>query len=174
MNMQNATPDALMETLPDLSKDELRAVQARVQFLLQTATGKATGPAAQAEPNEFAQAMYGAFSDMLKRRFGTRVAPWFVFTQGPQYGNFAAACDLAKEANSAWFPKQTKAEAASMLLMYAGLVIDRLEDRATTIVMPTITFWLGNLPALVDDAFPGYAAAGMLGRVQQLRTKGRR
>lgn len=175
-----AQVDALLAAMPNLSEAELRAVQARAVFLLKTVPQDRRGGERRSdgseppEPDsEFALLLYEAFSALRAERHGTRLPPYDIFrTRGGGFPAFLAAANSAEDVNDVWFPNQTNTERASMVRLYAGIVLDTLQERGTTVVFATISYWLSNLASLVDDAFPGYARAGLLSLVQQRRTEG--
>jgi hypothetical protein len=158
--------EKLIAALPEMASEDLRTLHAKLGFLLKV------GPKGEQETaTSFSAVMYSALVDQMVERTKVKYPPFGVFQKQAGYQKFAEACAVVEEANSMWFPKQTRAERVSMTALYAGLVLDRLAERGTTMVWNTINFWLGNLPALVDDAFPGYAMSGLLSKVQMLRTK---
>lgn len=168
-----ADVEKLIESLPGMEADELRAVHARVTVLLKTGPKNSRASQTNSTP-AFAGVMYSALVDQMALRTGVKYPPFSVFQSQPSCQRFLEACQVIEEANGMWFPKQTKAEQASMATLYAGLVLDRLSERGSTLVWGTINYWLENVPGLVDDAFPGYAMAGLLSKVQTMRTSKRR
>lgn len=171
MNTMNATN--LLEALPLLSPEDLKQLRDRASALL------TVGPRAQLVPRTgssdgFTRDMYTSLNDALFRRTQVRGMPFEMFRRTPTFKNhFAPAALSAGQANDQWFPKQTQPERLSMTQLYAKLILEHLDVCGSPVVWPLISFKLGELPAVVDQAFPGYAASGLLGKVQHLRCRPR-
>lgn len=122
---------------------------------------------------EFTRDLYEALVRELHVRAKVRHMPFENFLTSRTFeAHFKAAALAAFEANRAWFPKQSRTERSSMVRLYAELVVDGLKAAGKPLVWPVIAAYVANLHAVVDEAFPGYQAAGMLPKVQQLRVKG--
>ena len=155
--------------LPHLSGAELRDVHNRASALLSIGP-KTAVPARGAD--DFARDMYIALADLLQKRTQVRSMPHHVFSRQAAYRDqFLPAAQLAEEANAQWFPKQTKAERLSIVMLYAKLVLDDIAARSQPAVWRVISNAVMNLPQIVDQSFPGYAEAGLLGIVHRLRTQ---
>ena len=161
----------LFLALPHLSGAELRDVHTRASALL--SLGPKTEIAVPASgANDFARDLYVAIADLLHKRTQVRSMPYHVFSKQAAYREqFLPAAQLAEEANGQWFPKQTKSERLSMVMLYAKLVLDDIAARSQPAVWRVISNAVMNLPQIVDQSFPGYAEAGLLGIVHKLRTQ---
>ena len=156
--------------LPHLSGAELRDVHMRASALL--SIGPKTdviGPARGED--SFVRDLYIALGDLLQKRICVRSMPFHVFIKQAAYQQFLPAAQFAEEANGQWFPKQNKAERLSMVMLYARLVLDDIASRSQPAVWRVISAAVLNLPQIVDQAFPGYAEAGLLGIIHRLRTQ---
>lgn len=163
--------DDMCVALPHLSPAELKTVHARVSMLLHLEPKAQASTVAGEEP--FARDLYNAIADLLAKRTKVKRAPFAVFCKQSAYSeHFLPAAKAAEEANAQWFAEQTKAERMSMLMLYARLVLDHLAARSKPAVWALISYTLTDLPEIVDAAFPGYAEAGLLGKVHSIRTKG--
>jgi hypothetical protein len=163
----------LLTALPHLSPAELRTVHERCAALL--TIGPKGDSSSEGAPGAagFAMDLYGAFSDALLEITKVKSMPFPVFTRTAAGKWFRDAAAVAQQANDVWFPKQSRAERLSMAKLYASLVLDHLAARERPAVWQNISAAVSSLPVLVDYAFPGYAAIGMLGKVQNLRTRPR-
>lgn len=166
----------LLASLPHLSAVELEQVRDRVAVLLTLGPSPARrierrGQALDAD--DFARDFYEAVARELQRRTQVKSAPYLQATKSKAFvERFVPAAHSAFQANAQWFPKQTRIERGSMLGLYANLVLDDLARRGQPALWHSIAFAVSNLPQVVDQAFPGYAAAGLLGKVQSLRCRG--
>lgn len=171
--------DQMISSLPHLSPDDLKAIHDRCAALLSLGSGNGARLAVQRRvtsvEDEFAEMLYSAISDILMERTQIRCMPFRVFmAQQASSKRYREMIAVANAANDKWFPKQSKAERASMIRLYAECIIKHLVSRHLPLTWhSTIPNAVGNLPAIIDRAFPGYAASGMLGQVQALRTKTR-
>lgn len=167
----------LVGALPLLSNDQLQEIRDRASALL--AIGPASEPAGRAgraDPaDEFVRDLYGALAEELERRTRVKSAPFHAFASTTAFRDrFRPAARQAFVANSSWFPGQSKAERLSMTRLYARLCLDYLAGQSRPAVWHNISAAVNVLPQVVDGAFPGYAAAGLLGKVQSLRTRSAR
>ena len=164
----------MLGSLTNLTLDELRQVRDNASALLALGPKHDTKPATT-EHDEFAFDLYAAVSDILYKRTHVRRMQFRVFTRTAQYRNhFLPASKIAKEANTQWFPKQSKTEQMSMAQLYAKLAIDYLDSNGRLINWYSLSGVFSTLPELVDVCFPGYAACGMLGKIQEMRTRPKR
>lgn len=160
--------DQLLAALPNLSAEALVRVRDQATILLNIGSKRGV----EEQPDEFTAALYDALADELKRRTQVKQPPFRIFSASVTFHDkFGPAARVASEANAAWFPRQSKAELTSMALLYAQVVVDHLQQRGIPAVWTAIASTLHALPQVMDQAFPGYAQAGLLGKVQQLRTK---
>lgn len=167
----------ILDQLPHLPPEQLQQLKDRVTVLLSVGgKGPRKGKVATTAPtgaDAFAVGLYDALAAELKRRTQVRSLPFPVFAGSSQYAtHFQPAAKAAYEANAQWFPKQSRVELQSMLGLYAKLALDYLARQDRPAVWYNIAAALNALPQVVDQAFPGYAAAGMLGKVQSMRTRG--
>lgn len=168
-------PD-LFASLPHLPAEQLIKLRDQVTVLLAIGGKPAAKPGREIRANseeEFAKDLYDAVAAELLRRTRAKSMPFSVFAGSNQFEtHFKAAARSAFEANAVWFPKQTRAERQSMVRLYANLVLDYLAGQSRPAVWYNVSAAMAVLPQVVDQAFPGYAAAGLLGKVQVLRTRG--
>ena len=106
--------------------------------------------------------LYGRIQKELKDRgiFGPN---FFTFRNTGQYKKFKQAHQRIDE----YFDKNmrktiTKTERVKLYALVASLVISNIRNRELPLVPPLIMSTLLDSSALVDQAFPGYAEAGLL------------
>ena len=161
----------MLSSLPNLTPDELREVRDRASVLL--AVGPKYGSKTTGDvQDDFAHDLYVAVSDILYKRTQVKRMPFKIFSRTSQYrDHYLPAAKAAESANEQWFPKQTRAERLSMVRLYAKLSIDYLDSQARPAEWWNLASAFSALPEIIDLAFPGYAACGLLGKVQALRTQ---
>jgi hypothetical protein len=164
---------SILNTLPNLTAEELREVRDRASVLLTIGPKKSSvKPVHNIAQDDFAYDLYTALSDLLYRRTQIRRAPYKVFARTIQYrDHFLSGATAASDVNQQWFPKQTRAERMSMIQLYVKLVINYLDERGRPAVWGNLASAFSSLPEIVDLYFPGYAASGLLGKVQAMRTR---
>jgi hypothetical protein len=166
--------DAVFAELLNLTADELRQVSARCQSLPAVSGTSMNQNFKQTDAGPFLEGLYLALCDELKHRIKADVIPYRIFAKAKAnlHRTYVLGAKAASVANESWFPDQTRAEQASMVKLYAKLILDHLEEIGTPLLWPVIVHYVEALPGIIDAAFPGYARAGLLGKVQTLRTKG--
>ena len=128
------------------------------------------------EPATEIGVLYVAISAELKRQLHTSSPHYPTFRkQHPQSKEFVAAAEIVVAWTKEWFDRPiTQLELQTFYLLVARLIVQAVRQQQ----MPEVPLWrlicfqLKNVPALVDRAFPGYLASGMLGKVLQLRKQG--
>lgn len=158
--------------LPNRTPAELKVIHERCAALLALG-GKTNAVHMSKQDGDFATDLYGAISDLLFKRTKVRGMPYSVFIKSSAAAKFKEAVQQAAKANDTWFPKQTRTQRLSMCGIYASLILDYIEAREWAAVWSTINHIISDLPAVVDQAFPGYAERGMLDKVQLMRTRPR-
>lgn len=162
MKMTASRLDEVIAILPGLSPDEIKIISDRCAVLLAVGgKGKKI-----AEPPQFAADLYAAITSKLGLGM-----PFIVFMRTDYGALFIDAATAAEKKDAEWFPKQTRAEHQSICLLYAELIVTHIKSANLPLIWSVITRMVENLPAIVDLAFPGYAAAGLLGVVRERRTK---
>ena len=164
----------IMDVLPHLPAEQLRSIRDQVTVLLAIGgKGAKAGPDVRGNAaDDFARDLYEALAAELQRRTRAKSMPFSLFAGSNQYEtHFKAAARNAMDANALWFPKQSRAERMSMVQLYAKLALDYLAGQSRPMVWYNIAAAMNALPQVVDGAFPGYASAGLLGKVQALRTR---
>lgn len=166
--------DELLALLPTLPVEDLQRVKDQATLLL-ALSPKSALPRVELRAGgeqEFARDLYDALAAELLARTQVPAPHWNIFSRHNQFhSHFKPGAAAAYAANLAWFPKQSRAERASMLQLYARLVLDGLAAQGRPSHWHWVSDALRNLHAVVDSAFPGYAASGLLTKVQQLRTR---
>lgn len=98
--------------------------------------------------------------------------PLHVFRRNaPIYPQFHSAVAQAVEQHRHWFPKLSRVQDVSMLRLYAQLVVShmRSEEHSHGLGWRSVCWALENLAVVVDQHFPGYAAAGLLQIIADMR-----
>lgn len=170
-----STADQIAKSLLLLKPEELASVRDQATVLLALGSKKGT-PRLELRVNgeeDYARDLYAAFAEELSARTRVRSMPYNVFCRNSQYTtHFQPGARAAFQANAQWFPRQSRAERLSMVRLYAKLTLEYLAAQGRPAVWFNIAAALAVLPEVVDTAFPGYAASGLLGKVQTLRCKG--
>lgn len=158
--------------LAALPVEELQEVHSHAAALL--AVGPKVRVRTTPSVDEFSASFYAALAELMDTRTRVHSLPFAVFSRTAQYrDHLGPAMCLAAEANRQWFPEQTKTERLSMVRLYAKLCVQYLDEQDRPLVWYNIAAAVSSLPGVVDRAFPGYAASGLLGKVQLLRTRKR-
>lgn len=125
------------------------------------------------DANPFYEGLYTSIADEVKKRTGSGSPPYRVFCKMQQALQriYITHCKTAQEANAGWFPEQSRSEQASMIRLYAQLIVANVEARELPLVWSILANTVGDLAAIVDQSFPGYAGVGLLSYVQALRTR---
>lgn len=158
----------IISALPLLPAEDLRKIAAIASGL---DPGKAA-PRGSSQESDFARDLYEALSKELSKAYQLSSAPFNMMPKGLRQ-HFERGAETALLVNQRWFPRQTRGERMSMAQLYAKLILDYIREAGMSPHWRTLSWALGILPQIVDDAFPGYAEAGLLGKVQQLRTRTR-
>lgn len=162
----------LFNSLPGLTQDELRELRDRALVLLAVGPKNEKKMMVGSNQYDFARDLYEATASILFSRTQVKGMPYHVFLKTPQYRDqYLPAVIIAADVNAQWFPKQTRVERLSMVRLYAKLVIDYLISQGRPLLWYNLNAAFSSLPAVVDSAFPGYAASGLLHKIQIMRTK---
>lgn len=160
--------EAMLDSLPKLSAQDLRALHDRCAVLL----ALSPTPAKSIAPDDFGQNLYDALCDELNKRTQTKCPPYHIFLRSGSGKRYEQAALLTAAAHRQWYRTVSAAQLISVCRMYAELMLDYLAASSLPAIWPTITWAVSNLPVIVDTAYPGYAASGLLDMVQALRTQG--
>lgn len=161
----------VLNSLPNLTPDELREVRDRASVLLTIGPKRSSKTTGDVQ-DDFVHDLYVATSEILYKRTQVKRMPFKIFSRTSQYrDHYLPAAKAAESANEQWFQKQTRAERLSMVRLYAKLAIDYLDGQGRPAVWYNLAAAFTALPEVVDSAFPGYATSGLLGKVQALRTR---
>jgi hypothetical protein len=164
--------DDIAAALPGLPATELQKLRDQVTVLLAIGPKGGEVLSSNGKPDAFVPLLYDALAAELKRATQAKAAPFSLFAKSSTYENhFKPGALVAAEANARWFPRQTRVEQASMATLYARLCVQWLQQQSRPLAWFSINFALQALPEIVDQAFPGYAASGLLGKVQLARTR---
>lgn len=162
--------EAMLDSLPVLSAQDLRALHDRAAILL--AVGGPAKRDKKIKANDFGQFLYDALGEELLKRVKAKSAPYHIFLRTGTGKRFEQAAVLADAAHQRWYRVGTSATLVSMTRMYAELLLDYLASCSLPFIWDSITWAVTQLPMIVDMSFPGYAESGLLDMVQQLRTRG--
>lgn len=163
--------DAICEALSSLSQPDLEVVYLRVQLLRSTSTldFKTTGSTEEAK-------LYNSLHETVQKATGSAAgAPYHQFTRTTFYPSFHAGYEHVSKLTSAWFPNATKPERYSLYSLYASLIVARVQERLSNRrwLWRHIIAQLNHLEDVVEDAFPGYYASGLMTMILNARTKER-
>lgn len=158
----------LFDRLGDLSPEDLRQVQARVEFLL-PAGGRV--PAAKGRPAPDHAALVHKEMVTALRRLGVRtVPPSGVILRSPYAKDFrdgvAAVIGYATE----YLQPRNRPELVLAVRVLLGVVTRRMQERRVPITLVSLCRALKAVEAAVEYEFPGYRASGLLQAVLNPRT----
>ncbi len=165
------TTDQITQALPLLTQTDLEQIRQRCVFLLTPAGGRPRLLIHKPEES-FAAELYGALADEIKRKTSAASMPWAIFQirQRKAYEKYTEIAADVKAMNTTWFPSQNQAQRMSILALYAQLVIATVLRSEQALVWDVISYQLGNLGGIIESAYPGYAASGLLNQIQIIRT----
>lgn len=109
--------------------------------------------------------LWSAVQDIFVQRLrSTRLPPLSVALDkmGGSLRSAATVCDRVIRDSA---PELTRLQRVSCLALFARLAFDRLNTVGAPVSGKSMLQQLENTPALLDEAFPGYAESGLLGLV---------
>lgn len=170
----------IREVLPLLGEDDRKALAEQLGVTAGGATPRKRIidlKPPESEGDAFARELYEALSAQVLRKVQVKLAPWSIFmTRRKRTKLYMDAAASAKSMHDTWFPKLNRAERKSMLGLYAELCYDHaVTGRMAESSMPLsvkLALSVTDLPQVLDRAFPGYAASGLLPRVAAARFAG--
>lgn len=161
---------AILQSLPDLSAKDLRAVSDRCQVLLKIGGGNVKRDTQT--PDDFPQMLYDAIAREMQQRTQHTSKPWHVFLRTGAGRNFEQSALLLADAHKRWYSLVTSVQLVSIVRMYAELLLDYHASASLPTTWPILAHTTESLPSIVESAYPGYIGSGMLDMVLEMRTKG--
>ena len=132
-------------------------------------------PSRDEAPTIEEQTLYDALAGTVAHTLKTKnKLPFSVFRRSaPVYPKFHSAVALVVDQHRHWFPKLNRVQDISMLRLYAMLIVSHMQSDRHEHGMGwrSICWAMENLPVIVDQHFPGYAEAGLLQIVADIRIK---
>lgn len=148
--------DELLERLAGKNPDELRAARAAIDTLLGTSSGS------RRVLIELGDAvLLDVFSDALKAR-GIDCPPPVVAAKLPHAKSLRGGCEVVKTFVDDVFNPRSRGARVKSYRILVDLVLAHLDRIGVPVSHSTLSKQLGKAPALVERAFPGYRAAGLL------------
>lgn len=138
----------------------LRALGPAAVALPHKAPSSAAGPAAL--DSAFPDLLYEALRSALERENGVGQLDIHLFRATRGGRSYERAAAKAGQAHRSWFPKATRAETAGLCRVYAFSLISFLRARHKPLHWSVLCTELGELPEVLEHAFPGYARSGAL------------
>lgn len=153
----------IIDLLPHLSKGDLLQVHKAVGALM-SLNGHGSIPTKN-EVISSLDPMLLTISKVLQSR-GLEFSSPYMLSRSNAYNKFrvehAPAITKFLEAQGL-----SHIEQALLLDMGVRLLIDRLQSRGMSVSGRTLLWYMHQLPSTIDQAFPGYASAGILHKVIQ-------
>lgn len=154
---------ALLSTLATLTPADLREAQARINVLL--GAGSASDVAVK-HPGPAEALLHDAMAATLAEHGCKRVPPLNVVLKFPHAGEFRKAAAAVAEFTDLYLSPRTrldKAKAAGLLAVFAARSITAgAAYSRRPLSHRTLCQALARCEEVVDNAFPGYKAAGLL------------
>ena len=155
------TFEELTQAIPNLSREQLTNLKARISFLLDNSiVGKARKDARNGERTT-GQDFYHQLATVLTQH-GYAYLPYSAFAGTNLFRQFNVrleTIDLLLE--QAGNPTSTRLR-AHFLRCTAQCIVRSLEANHVPVSLRTAVLNMDKAPQYIDDAFPGYIAAGML------------
>lgn len=145
-----------MATLPDLSslsREQIREIRARADFML-----------GAEESTDGCAEVYAA----LVEAAGPACPPLHAARRSKHWPAFSRSAP-ALLAFAAEFKPRNRAERRAALMICVEVFSDWLAERRIPVYWSTLASGLDKVPGLVDRAFPGYRASGMLPAILRSR-----
>lgn len=122
--------------------------------------------------------LYNAVTDQLLKALKRQPAPWVAFKHSPHYRKFCSVVDKLLQQHEQLCPGQDRLAKISMLLLYGRLAVDFIVEGRNAghfqhAVFRDTLAALEDLTVLLDHHFPGYAQAGLIPKIAELRTNKR-
>lgn len=166
---------ALKRAAANLDPSTLNDLYQHLRALRSTAGIKSKTSAPEVALAVEEQTLYEALASAVARTLqAKKPLPLGVFRRSaPIYPQFRSAVALAVEQHRHWFPKMSRVQDVSMLRLYAELIVNhmRSDGHQHGLGWRSVCWALENLPVVVDQHFPGYAAAGLLSVIAEMRIK---
>jgi hypothetical protein len=157
------SPDVqqIVNLLPHLSKEDLLQVHKAVGACL-SLNGHGSVPAKD-EVVSSIDPMLVIISKVLQSR-GLEFSSPYMLSRSNAYTKFRVE---HAPAISKFFEAQGLSHVEQALLLDTGirLLIDRLQARGMSVSGRTLLWYMHQLPSTIDQAFPGYASAGLLSKI---------
>lgn len=167
------TPADIFAALPALSADDLRRVHERCTALLKLG-GQPVLLRKRSSGFDLAQALYDAVNDRaLLHMPELRTAPYAVFVKQAQGRRYIEAMRTAEALHAHMMRGALRSDGSyaaqqSMCRLYAGVIVSWARSRSLPLMWPVFIIGVRELPAFVEDAFPGYRRSGTLALVRKL------
>lgn len=156
----SASGDNPLETvctlLRGLPTEDLQEVQARVKLLLNTS---------ETPYDEEGELFWETLRKICKNQHLCTLVPHGVYRKHIAYPYYHTGFKNVKGWTHNHFKKATYHQRRKVYKLYVGLLLDYFERRKLIISAWTIGYNVDKIPALVNNAFPGYADAGLLHKV---------
>lgn len=151
----------IINSLDALSSEDLKTLKAQVIMKLETK--KLTGAGSTTEDLTNESLFYHAVADKLSADYGVKLGNYFIFRKSQPYKVFQEAQIQADQYIERSFKGVvTRTERVKLYGVMVSLVFQNIQNRGKPMVLPFIVHVLKDIPILMEQAFPGYATAGVL------------
>lgn len=147
---------ALVAQAASLSADEFNDLITKLQAL-KAISGSAS---VTAQEKDSALGMYEAIAEAVRQANGTRLMPFHVFKKTRNYVAFAQAAQLAEEFILTL--ERDRVRKVAVRLWLCKLLVAHILDRGRPLEFYVISSEMVELPAILDNYFPGYRASGLM------------
>jgi hypothetical protein len=159
----------IADTLAGRSEAELREIATRCQFLLGNVANTTDGDSAtkpakagSKDDQEALQTAWDAFCQALQASEGSKPLPLSLTLRSRYGGQFRKVAKAIDRLIREDFRCKLPVERVKVARLLVGLAASEMEKQGLTVSIKTLCDRLKNPNAVIDRAFPGYRASGLL------------
>ena len=152
-----ASLQQLCKELLSLESSDLRILQSRIQILLDY--GTTADASASASTTQFEQELYQAISTALELRH-QHCPPWAILIKQPVYKTFLKHAAQLHTYNAQFNVK--KPQRINFYIYSVKLICERLATKNIPVTLTTVINSIHFIHNIIERAFPGYQANGLL------------
>ena len=146
--------------LGHMTTKELQELQGAVGFWL-----KKRKSSDRRENTSETQLVYDCLRCVLKRQGMNNFPPFAVFEKNKYFNSYIDALPIIDDFFEEYFPKIRKIEKIKLLNIFLGKLVSMLRGQRLPITVGVLAVNVQRLPEAIEDAFPGYAEAGIMSKL---------
>jgi hypothetical protein len=169
MRKDNNNPADVLAALATLPPAELKQAQARIDVLLNGSSGSSalqagqgTKPANSTKIAEDLRLVYDELAAVVQKRTGHKAPPIAVFMRGRWGNQFRSGAEAVLEYADQHLKPEGRRERIGAARLLLGVIARQLHRQGRPVTPGYMAIQMGRIGAVVNDAFPGYLAAGLL------------